>query len=738
MDANLGIPVGAADAGTQAHPKPNQHNHDSEFCNFLNQLCLCAQGSFEDSLVQTSLASNATYHSNINHTPEVIDHIIITNNIHVEPHTYGLWHGYVSSCTGVDHTPVIAVCRWPCHDASPTWKRRVLPYDRKKIGDSFCDNVFYQQISQAESVPYSYDTTSHLYCFNSQVIRAAMEAYPYDKVRKHQNYITSETFSIILEASKIRKTIFRVWRRLRYSPCAAAFFFWRSAGRRVPWSDVYRWRDPKDYRALAPKGGGLLESYHVRQTQIKNMLKLELAAHIDKIADEIDSKLANGDCKGMYNGVKQVLSIVKHVSPKSLRICDSSGKPAASYVEERKIFQQHFCSVFKGEVTTFRELVERHRVHPAVNNFDNIDPCHLDANIRSADQLLCDCKLNKKKNACGEDLVVPELLRTHAAVLSKRLMPLRLKLVLRIDPPLQWRGGMVSELFKNKGCSSVCNNYRDIMLADVSGKNLSKLLRYRLLPAARKYVVTTQFGAGMNCGDTGIAHVYLRCLVDLAEQRGECVSLLFLDIVAAFASLLRKIVFDVEGGDEQWLIMLRNSGFFDEEISDIYSTVCSSVWSLVEHNTVSVALATCMYQDTWASTEGVEGIIVTKSGCGAGTPLADLMYVVAISKVMHKLRDVLRNNHLINTYVMHNTNEVKELLEVGYIDDSMIPSFGPAQGIVAKSCLTAECAAEVFPAVWHAVEFLARQIRSFGCLARPVRHKGKAYPAGAICQCCPV
>ena len=78
------------------------------------------------------------------------------------------------------------------------------------------------------------------------------------------------------------------------------------------------------------------------------------------------------------------------------------------------------------------------------------------------------------------------------------------------------------------------------MLADVSGKNLSKLLRYRLLPAARKYVVGTQFGAGMNCGDTGIAHVYLRCLVDLAEQRGECVSLLFLDIVAAFASLFEK------------------------------------------------------------------------------------------------------------------------------------------------------------------------------------------------------
>ena len=39
-----------------------------------------------------------------------------------------------------------------------------------------------------------------------------------------------------------------------------------------------------------------------------------------------------------------------------------------------------------------------------------------------------------------------------------------------------------------------------------------------------------------------------------------------------------------------------------------------------------------------ASIEGVPGVIATKSGSGAGTPLADLMYVVAMSKVMFQLR----------------------------------------------------------------------------------------------------
>ena len=97
--------------------------------------------------------------------------------------------------------------------------------------------------------------------------------------------------------------------------------------------------------------------------------------------------------------------------------------------------------------------------------------------VRSSIQLDADCKLNKKKKACGEDLEVPELLAKNASCVAKLLFPLRLKIVAKMCPPLQWRGGMVCELFKGKGCSSMCNNYRDILLANVSGKNFTKHLR---------------------------------------------------------------------------------------------------------------------------------------------------------------------------------------------------------------------------------------------------------------------
>ena len=118
----------------------------------------------------------------------------------------------------------------------------------------------------------------------------------------------------------------------------------------------------------------------------------------------------------------------------------------------------------------------------------------------------------------------------------------------------------------------------------------------------------------MNKGDTGKAYVYLGCLSDIARQRNKCFAILFLDIVAAFASLMRKIIFDIDGGDEAWLFALHNAWFSSDEVKEIYDEVCISMSALFECNTVSVALASCMYQYTWASTEGLPQIMHTVSG----------------------------------------------------------------------------------------------------------------------------
>ncbi len=79
-----------------------------------------------------------------------------------------------------------------------------------------------------------------------------------------------------------------------------------------------------------------------------------------------------------------------------------------------------------------------------------------------------------------------------------------------VHPPLQWRGGVLQELFKNKGSSGEISNYRDIMLGNIPGKDLTKHIRSFLAPIAKQLYGPSQFGSGLNGGGTAFAHLYIR------------------------------------------------------------------------------------------------------------------------------------------------------------------------------------------------------------------------------------
>ena len=148
------------------------------------------------------------------------------------------------------------------------------------------------------------------------------------------------------------------------------------------------------------------------------------------------------------------------------------------------------------------------------------------------------------------------MLWQHFFVFSLNFMriyyPLILKTYVRIQPPIQWKGGMLQELFKGKGSSSVCSNFRDVMLACVDGENVAKYVRNKFLPRAKVISLNTQFGGGFNGGETAFAHLYARLVNQACRNSRRTCANLFLDVISAFASLLRCIVFDVEAGDEAW------------------------------------------------------------------------------------------------------------------------------------------------------------------------------------------
>ena len=80
----------------------------------------------------------------------------------------------------------------------------------------------------------------------------------------------------------------------------------------------------------------------------------------------------------------------------------------------------------------------------------------------------------------------------------------------------------------------MCNSYRDVLLADDSGKAVGRLIRKKLFPKAAKMSMDTQFGGGLNGGETAFAHLYVMLTAELRKHKNLSYACLFLDVVAAF------------------------------------------------------------------------------------------------------------------------------------------------------------------------------------------------------------
>ena len=92
-------------------------------------------------------------------------------------------------------------------------------------------------------------------------------------------------------------------------------------------------------------------------------------------------------------------------------------------------------------------------------------------------------------------------------------------------------------------------------------------------------------------------------------------------------------------------------------------------------NLLMYRLAEQFYTNTWASHEFIPNVIHTLDGSGAGTPLADLVYSLALSRVLVAVR-----NNLVRAGCTSDFNLLGKSIpvtDVSFVDDM-------AQPVVAK------------------------------------------------------
>ena len=103
---------------------------------------------------------------------------------------------------------------------------------------------------------------------------------------------------------------------------------------------------------------------------------------------------------------------------------------------------------------------------------------------------------------------------------------------------MQWKGGVLCELFKGKGDSSSTKAYRDILLANDDGKGVMRMLRSKPLPLASSLVLQSQYGGGPNGGETAFTPLYTRVVCEAAKLQKLSCACLFIDVVVALRALI--------------------------------------------------------------------------------------------------------------------------------------------------------------------------------------------------------
>ena len=238
--------------------------------------------------------------------------------------------------------------------------------------------------------------------------------------------------------------------------------------------------------------------------------------------------------------------------------------------------------------------------------------------------------------AAGPDRMPPELLKFGAGVISRSIYPLFLKMVLRLEEAIQFKGGILHQAWKGRSSPSECASHRALLVSSTVGKILHSVLRTLCVPSMRRAASPLQVGGLPTFPVQFPAH-----LVRLFQswQSPGSYAIMFLDLREAFYRVCRP--------------MLQNEHISDEELARIFQQLSlppdtfQSFRAAVRQGSVLDQAQTpewlqqvlgMVLRQTWFRLPQQTDVVWTTLGSRPGDCLADVLFYFVFSAVLQELR----------------------------------------------------------------------------------------------------
>ena len=404
--------------------------------------------------------------------------------------------------------------------------------------------------------------------------------------------------------------------------------------------------------------------------------------------DGINEDNARFDTAGVYKKLQRLGRRKKSLGkgPRPLpKLKIAENKFAQSFEDCQETWRKQFALVEAGIQISDAQLKQLHMqkgctTRPDIRHCP--DPCEILATVRKF----------KNGKVPGPGQLPVDLLKSGGIDMARILAPLFVKASWHMREPLTWKGGILVPLFKGKGSPAEPSAYRSIFLSDVCAKIHHAHVRRELADTWCRDQELIQMGGRKGCA-TDVAHHLLHAHLSWSRSRNVSCGILFVDLQAAFYSILRSSLFPGEFHDDTICFAMKQLGITPSDWHEIKEcvTLDNATVGLDEH---SEAVLKDMFSGTHFTMQGISGKTATTRGTRPGDPVADVLFNMAFKLVVLDARANIQDAtgmqcfgspKTVEDLTRHDPIPRRAFAEITFVDDIAYAIHSDSPGDVVSS-----------------------------------------------------
>ncbi|CAE7349989.1 unnamed protein product, partial [Symbiodinium sp. CCMP2456] len=253
-----------------------------------------------------------------------------------------------------------------------------------------------------------------------------------------------------------------------------------------------------------------------------------------------------------------------------------------------------------------------------------------------------------KGKAPGLDGIPSDVLSLSPCAAAQMIQPLYFKAIIKGRQPLQWRGGILYEAYKNAGPTCDTSSHRSLYISSFLGKSLHKLMRGKVQNEVQTFLHPLHCGSKQH---TPILFPSLFVVEHLrrCRQQGKSAAILFIDCRAAYYRLVRELAVGDIRADRTVERLFAAFGLDGADIGELRDLIADGgMFRVAEMPPQVCAVVQDFHRHTWATTRFTDGnqVCTSKAGSRPGASWADTLFAFIYAKILYKVHEIMEGEEV--------------------------------------------------------------------------------------------